>query len=92
MPKISDCLRKIQGTIVAIHKKNSETIVLEPSEKIFQFGGGEQHVWKGCAKIPSIYEAIFFDQEIPMFRVDSGHYSIKLQPEKVKNNISNVEE
>ena len=116
----SACSRSVAGMQwVAKYTSNlpsaiAKSLSLTPSNKVYQFGGGEKRKSQGCLKLPTLigdkkvfisidvvdaeiplligsnsmeaadavldfgrYVAIFFEEEVDMLKVGSGHFCIK---------------
>lgn len=104
-------------------------IVVESSDKVYQFGGGETRRSRGRVKLPVVLgdkkvtvtaelveadiplligansmetadavidfgrnTATFFDEEVPMEKVATGHFCINLLAESIENHINDEED
>ena len=106
-----------------------ESLELEESSKVYQFGGGEKRSSLGSVKVPTVvgdkkislsvevvdamiplligtnsleaaasvlnfehFTATFFEQEVEMYKVGSGHYCIDLTSDHVDTHINDIED
>ena len=131
----SACSRSVAGTTWIGEYTNkispdfATSLKLEPSKKVYQFGGGEKRVSRGSLKLPAVigdkkvhisveiveariplligsnsmvaggalldfqkFKAVFFDENVPMHRVGTGHFCIDLLSEYIETHINDIKE